>query len=144
MKACFFVDCSVMVTGEESQGLIKDNCQSKEAELDFTTLSFFNFRPNQPMDYLGDVYYNAKNSVIIAERRILKELGFCVHVKHPHKIIITYLQILEHETNLELAQKAWLECLNLLSFVIYFPFLCLLVCCSSCVDSTILFQEFHE
>lgn len=107
MKACFFVDCSVMVTGEESQGLIKDNCQSKEAELDFTTLSFFNFRPNQPMDYLGDVYYNAKNSVIIAERRILKELGFCVHVKHPHKIIITYLQILEHETNLELAQKAW-------------------------------------
>ena len=29
-------------------------------------------RASQPMDYLGTVYYTAKNSVIKAERRILK------------------------------------------------------------------------
>lgn len=32
-------------------------------------------------------YSETKNQVIKAERRILKELGFCVHVKHPHKVI---------------------------------------------------------
>ncbi len=33
-------------------------------------------------------YYDTKNQVIKAERRILKELGFCVHVKHPHKVCV--------------------------------------------------------
>lgn len=33
-------------------------------------------------------YINLKNQVIKAERRLLKELGFCVHVKHPHKVNI--------------------------------------------------------
>ena len=31
-------------------------------------------------------YINLKKQVITAERRVLKELGFCVHVKHPHKV----------------------------------------------------------
>jgi len=35
-------------------------------------------------------YINLKKQVITAERRVLKELGFCVHVKHPHKIIVMY------------------------------------------------------
>lgn len=62
--------------------------------------------------------------------RHLQELGFCVHVKHPHKVsylngcetnhhtythlshthtqlIITYLQILGLEKNATLGQKAW-------------------------------------
>ena len=30
-------------------------------------------------------YISMKSQVIKAERRLLKELGFCVHVKHPHK-----------------------------------------------------------
>lgn len=60
-----------------------------------------------PMDYFSTAYFNIKNNVIKAERRILKELGFCVHVKHPHKIIITYLQILEHQQNAALARAAW-------------------------------------
>ncbi|GIY84765.1 hypothetical protein CDAR_281802 [Caerostris darwini] len=34
---------------------------------------------------LDQNYINSKNQVIKAERRVLKELGFCVHVKHPHK-----------------------------------------------------------
>lgn len=35
---------------------------------------------------LDQGYINLKNQVIKAERRVLKELGFCVHVKHPHKV----------------------------------------------------------
>merc|ERR1719494_127699 len=59
------------------------------------------------MEYMGNTYFNLKAAVIKAERRVLKELGFCVHVKHPHKIIITYLQILECNDNQALAQRAW-------------------------------------
>lgn len=35
---------------------------------------------------VDETYYETKNQVIKAERRILKELGFCIHVKHPHKV----------------------------------------------------------
>ncbi|KAG7477603.1 hypothetical protein MATL_G00071410 [Megalops atlanticus] len=52
-------------------------------------------------------YINMKSQVIKAERRVLKELGFCVHVKHPHKIIVMYLQVLECEKNTKLVQMAW-------------------------------------
>ena len=31
-------------------------------------------------------YIALKDEIIKAERRVLKELGFCVHVKHPHKV----------------------------------------------------------
>lgn len=40
---------------------------------------------------LDQNYINTKNQVIKAERRVLKELGFCVHVKHPHKVSETTL-----------------------------------------------------
>uniref|UniRef100_A0A3B5KSH7 Cyclin-L1 n=1 Tax=Xiphophorus couchianus TaxID=32473 RepID=A0A3B5KSH7_9TELE len=56
---------------------------------------------------LDQNYINTKNQVIKAERRILKELGFCVHVKHPHKIVVMYLQFLECEKNQTLVQTAW-------------------------------------
>lgn len=55
---------------------------------------------------LDQNYVNTKNQVIKAERRILKELGFCVHVKHPHKIIVMYLQVLECHKNQKLVQCA--------------------------------------
>ncbi|KAK3568152.1 hypothetical protein QTP86_031999 [Hemibagrus guttatus] len=56
---------------------------------------------------LDQNYINTKNQVIKAERRVLKELGFCVHVKHPHKMIVMYLQVLECEKNQILVQTAW-------------------------------------
>ncbi|XP_077313749.1 cyclin-L2 isoform X1 [Lithobates pipiens] len=56
---------------------------------------------------LDQDYVNLKNQIIKAERRILKELGFCVHVKHPHKIIVMYLQVLESERNKHLVQTSW-------------------------------------
>ncbi len=36
-------------------------------------------------------YADLKNQIIKAERRILKELGFCVQFKHPHKVFIAHL-----------------------------------------------------
>lgn len=45
---------------------------------------------------LDQNYINTKNQVIKAERRVLKELGFCVHVKHPHKVSSTCLIKLFH------------------------------------------------
>ncbi|RWS03310.1 cyclin-L1-like isoform X1, partial [Dinothrombium tinctorium] len=56
---------------------------------------------------LDQNYINLKNQVIKAERRLLKELGFCVHIKHPHKFIVTLLQVLESEKNHRLMQTAW-------------------------------------
>lgn len=57
---------------------------------------------------LDQNYINLKSQVIKAERRVLKELGFCVHVNHhPHKLIVMYLKYLEYETNQTLMQRAW-------------------------------------
>lgn len=56
---------------------------------------------------LDSTYISLKTQVIKAERRVLKELGFCVHVKHPHKLIVMYLQVLGYEKNQLLMQMAW-------------------------------------
>jgi transcription initiation factor TFIIIB Brf1 subunit/transcription initiation factor TFIIB len=60
----------------------------------------------QPL-ILDQVYIDRKNAVISAERRLLKELGFCVYVKHPHKMITMYLKALEQEREKDLVQTAW-------------------------------------
>ena len=49
------------------------------------SVNFIRYRTISPLTLDGN-YINMKNQVIKAERRILKELGFCVHVKHPHKV----------------------------------------------------------
>lgn len=58
---------------------------------------------------LDQNYVNLKNQAIKSERRILKELGFCVHVKHPHKLIVVFLKYLgfDEEKNRELLQSSW-------------------------------------
>lgn len=56
---------------------------------------------------LDQHYINLKSQVIKAERRVLKELGFCVHVKHPHKLIVMYLKYLELEKHHNMMQMAW-------------------------------------
>lgn len=56
---------------------------------------------------LDQNYVNLKSQVIKAERRVLKELGFCVHVKHPHKLIVMYLKYLEYENHQQMMQMAW-------------------------------------
>lgn len=52
-------------------------------------------------------YVALKNNVIKAERRILNTLGFVVHVHHPHKLIYSYLHILQQIDNKTLLQRAW-------------------------------------
>jgi len=52
-------------------------------------------------------YIALKNNVIKAERRVLKELGFCVHIKHPHKLIVMYLQLLGYEKHEKFMQMSW-------------------------------------
>ncbi|XP_026468513.1 cyclin-L1 [Ctenocephalides felis] len=56
---------------------------------------------------LDQQYIDLKNQVIKSERRVLKELGFCVHVKHPHKLIVMFLQVLCYEKNEKLMQLSW-------------------------------------
>ncbi|XP_037938671.1 cyclin-L1 isoform X2 [Teleopsis dalmanni] len=56
---------------------------------------------------LDQFYTNLKTQVIKAERLVLKELGFCVHVKHPHKLIVMYLQVLKYEKHEMFMQMAW-------------------------------------
>lgn len=53
-------------------------------------INFSLHRPIKPL-VLDNNYVNHKNLVIKGERRILKELGFCVHVKHPHKVSSSFL-----------------------------------------------------
>jgi hypothetical protein len=52
-------------------------------------------RTIQPM-ILDQNYIALKTQVIKAERRVLKELGFCVHVKHPHKVCYTGVTQIVH------------------------------------------------
>lgn len=66
-------------------------------------------KPIQPV-ILDAAYIALKNQVIRAERSVLKELGFCVHVKHSHKLIVLYLQqlgLLSTTKDTNLMQMAW-------------------------------------
>ena len=52
---------------------------------------------------LDQDYVTLKNNVIKAERRVLKELGFCVHVKHPHKvwILLQCIHVIDEQVSLQ-------------------------------------------
>lgn len=63
-------------------------------------------KPIKPV-ILDVEYISTKNNVIKAERRVLKELGFCVHIKHPHKLIVMYLQLLGFEKHEKFMQMSW-------------------------------------
>jgi len=59
------------------------------------------------MGVLDAEYVSLKRNVINAERRVLKDLGFCVHIKHPHKLIVMYLQLLRADQNTKFVQMSW-------------------------------------
>ena len=40
------------------------------------------------MDYVGNTYFKVKGEIIQCEKYLMKALGVCVHVQHPHKVII--------------------------------------------------------
>ena len=80
-------------------------------------------RSIQPMDYVGNTYFKVKGEIIQCEKYLMKALGVCVHVQHPHKVIvfstpnnrvcikpqliITFLQVLELEKQVDLVQSVW-------------------------------------
>ena len=63
-------------------------------------------KPIKPV-VLDAEYVSKKSHVINAERRVLKDLGFCVHIKHPHKLIVMYLQLLGSDKNTKFVQMSW-------------------------------------
>ncbi len=59
----------------------------------FFVFSYLIYRTIRPL-LIDQIYIDRKNEVIKAERRLLKELGFCVYVKHSHKVISTFFFLL--------------------------------------------------
>ena len=57
----------------------------------------------QPL-VLDESYKVMKKKIINAERRLLKELGFCVYVRVPHQLIIAQLKCLDLSSNTPLLQ----------------------------------------
>jgi len=74
----------------------REHCVTLKMKCDLLVVCYFPvfvfYRTLHPL-VLDQNYINLKNQVIKAERRVLKELGFCVHVKHPHKVCIYMLFI---------------------------------------------------
>ena len=50
--------------------------------------SFCLSRSIQPMDYVGNTYFKVKGEIIQCEKYLMKALGVCVHVQHPHKVVV--------------------------------------------------------
>eukprot|EP00126_Sphaerothecum_destruens_P003804 Sdes_comp17600_c0_seq1m6850 len=63
--------------------------------------------PFTMIDLSCNLYFELRDAIIKAERRVLKELGFCVHIQQPHKLIISYLKVLNLDDNLPLTQLSW-------------------------------------
>ena len=89
----------ITVKFQQNESLFVDQSDMFEALVFIIILGLYRYCIIEALNYLGlsnyrtihplvlDVnYINLKNQVIKGERRILKELGFCVHVKHPHKV----------------------------------------------------------
>ena len=53
-------------------------------------------------------YRNFKKELVDVERHLLREFGFILHVDHPHKFVLNYLNLLK--AGPELKQEAWNLC----------------------------------
>ncbi|GMR58857.1 hypothetical protein PMAYCL1PPCAC_29052, partial [Pristionchus mayeri] len=60
-----------------------------------------------PIPALDHRYSQAKEMMKKTESKILITLGFVVHVKHPHKLIFSYIHTLNLSDRKDLVQKAW-------------------------------------
>lgn len=57
-----------------------------------------------PLEYQSDKFYTYRKKIVTQERLILRDVAFVLHVEHPHKYVVNYLNQLEQ---LDLAQTAW-------------------------------------
>ncbi|WFC97631.1 hypothetical protein MYAM1_000350 [Malassezia yamatoensis] len=106
----------------------------------------------KPFASHGNIYYDAKDALVIAEMQLLKRLGFDVQVNLPHAIMINYMQVLgvvEKEidalgTRKKVAQLAW----NYLNDALQSPVYCLfpphVIACASIYLLTVDSVHFHE
>lgn len=65
-----------------------------------------------------------KNNVVVAERRLLLNLGFVCQIKHPHGYIYVYLKTLYLENNMRIFNTAWAsmnDCMKTDLFLRYYP-----------------------
>ena len=63
----------------------------------------------EKMELGGAMYAGWKESLVMVERTILKELGFSFYViEHAHRFILFYVKLLDGDA--ELAQEAWAYC----------------------------------
>jgi len=67
-------------------------------------------RPIPVLDVTSQNYYKMKNTIVEAEKYLLKELGFELFrlTDHPQKYMINYVKMLRSRK--ETAQKAWYYC----------------------------------
>jgi len=61
----------------------------------------------EPLNFSKRKYWDMKKDLIKTERFMLKEMGFSTHVEHPHKFLLSYLDLLSHSNDVSLAQMAW-------------------------------------
>ncbi|EPZ35487.1 Cyclin C/H/T/L domain-containing protein [Rozella allomycis CSF55] len=56
---------------------------------------------------LPTMYTDYRERIVLGEVRILKELGFNIHVNHPYGLLVNYAKSLEIASNSKLCQIAW-------------------------------------
>lgn len=61
----------------------------------------------KPMGYFSQVFYDMKDSLVVAEMQILKRLSFNVAVVLPYGTLINYLRILGLMERENVISKAW-------------------------------------
>jgi transcription initiation factor TFIIIB Brf1 subunit/transcription initiation factor TFIIB len=60
-----------------------------------------------PLEFTDPLFANWRSNVTVAERYMLREFGFTVHVEHPHKLVLVLLSPQVLHTSKELTQEAW-------------------------------------
>ncbi|PVU94356.1 hypothetical protein BB561_002610 [Smittium simulii] len=71
------------------------------------TIKYHRGFPLRILDCSSHEYLDYKDSITVAEMKILRSLGFNVQVQLPYGLLINYLQCLEIATQEKLSQTAW-------------------------------------
>jgi transcription initiation factor TFIIIB Brf1 subunit/transcription initiation factor TFIIB len=99
-SACLYLACKI----EETERSWKDVLNV--VRLLFLRADNRPFAPlNRAIPANDTLYWDMRRDLIVTESHVLKELGFLVQVEHPHKFILSYLNVLGGD-NL-FAQAAW-------------------------------------
>lgn len=59
----------------------------------------------KPLDYYGQAGFEWKQMIVVAERHLLKELGFQLFVDHPHKYVLVFTSTLRDKVDKSAAAR---------------------------------------